>query len=663
MADALQWEYAAELTRSSHCHTEPALGHTEPALDPLSLPLVTLSLPLVTPIHILVTQPALGHTDPRISHTACPRSTARCTARARLSGEESASALPMQIALELHTNTLDSRGYYSHTGRRMTTLGEIALLAALWHSRGYVLISREDNRLAARANRFADSTELTLLRVRCPSTTSRQPAQGQAQEALDVDASSATQEGTRHPGPAPMARRRPAARTQPAKNATGQDLVTAVRQTTPLEDNAEPLLVEGAGVPSADGVYGRVRAANASAGRQVYAHANGCRIFFSDGRTTPHRGWQLRCADQSLYVTRRCYREDPTLCGSWKAHHPSHSPAPTIMYQSTATAPISTASPIAAGTRRVVWPLSPAAVPADHLASLPVGRPLRRRCTGGPRVTVFTFVKDEVDIVSAWVHYHASLFGYTRLHVVDNNSTDGTLEVLAHLASLHGVRLYGAADYQLKGEVMTRLMRQHTSSSDLLIPLDIDEFVVRYDQNDESSGHVDVVGGTRSGKRQGVHRHARGAAGEAKPRPEAISVDGVCSYLRQLPLNSTAYKMNYLIPAVEHDGGYRDAPREAAHAHLSRGVLHRWRLAKTFFSAHLPIPLLDHGSHMGQLGASALITSLCLVHFHTRSEEQVNHYARAVWVHAAYPRRLIPFDFHYKSPSLFQRPAIFASNG
>jgi len=63
------------------------------------------------------------------------------------------------------------------------------------------------------------------------------------------------------------------------------------------------------------------------------------------------------------------------------------------------------------------------------LAGLDHGRPLAPTCPRlGRRVAVFGFGKDEVDVVAAWVHHHASLFGYENLHVVDNHSTDGTWE-------------------------------------------------------------------------------------------------------------------------------------------------------------------------------------------------------------------------------------------
>lgn len=81
--------------------------------------------------------------------------------------------LPAQIAVELHSNMLQADGYDSHRGRRMSTIGELAMLATLWHTRGYVLAHREDNVGAARVNGVADSTELLLLRARCPGSAAR----------------------------------------------------------------------------------------------------------------------------------------------------------------------------------------------------------------------------------------------------------------------------------------------------------------------------------------------------------------------------------------------------------------------------------------------------------------------------------------------------------
>ena len=69
--------------------------------------------------------------------------------------------LPRQILIELHYNTLTevARTYAASYGRRLVSAGELAMLAQLWHTRGYRLIAREDNPQGRMA------TELTLLLV------------------------------------------------------------------------------------------------------------------------------------------------------------------------------------------------------------------------------------------------------------------------------------------------------------------------------------------------------------------------------------------------------------------------------------------------------------------------------------------------------------------
>ena len=466
-------------------------------------------------------------------------------------------ALPTQISLELHANTLDARGFYTHTGRRMTTLGELAMLATLWHTRGYVLASREDNRLAYRANRgVADCTELTLLRVRCSSAAT---AEGSPRAWATVE---------------------------------GRRLLELASPMPMASDSHDSIVVDGAGSPRADGVY--FRAGFDVSGRRIYATRDGlCKIGHrSRNNSNPDfallYGWGLRCSAcptceaHHLYMTRRCMLPHPTQCTWHNRRHHGDPPIPRFVNASIAA----NASTDTRG--QTVWAIAPIPVPAHVLRTLPIGAPLRRPCLSaiGRRVSIFGYVRDEVDIVATWVHYHASLFGYDQLlplvtwptlphrpwprapftpitthvetvcarydhiHLVDNNSTDGTLEVLHHLAHTHGVRLWSARDFRAKGSQITRLMRLHANESELLIPLDIDEFIVLTD---------------------GKHR---------EKTPSLISVEGICAYIDALPLTAKAYKVNRLAPAVHHQGGFRDMPREATHARHEAGVLNKWRLAK-----------------------------------------------------------------------------------
>ena len=68
--------------------------------------------------------------------------------------------LPRQILMELHFNTLTPSGeWHGNVGLRLTSTGELAMLAQLWHTRGYRLVAREDN------PQSSSCTEINLLLV------------------------------------------------------------------------------------------------------------------------------------------------------------------------------------------------------------------------------------------------------------------------------------------------------------------------------------------------------------------------------------------------------------------------------------------------------------------------------------------------------------------
>ena len=91
------------------------------------------------------------------------------------------------------------------------------------------------------------------------------------------------------------------------------------------------------------------------------------------------------------------------------------------------------------------------------------------------RIKLFTMVKNEEDIVEYWIQYHASIFGYNNLYIVDNNSTDNTYNKIQKY-SKYGVHISVENDYSKKGEIMTELIN-NAGTYDIAFPLDIDEFV------------------------------------------------------------------------------------------------------------------------------------------------------------------------------------------
>ena len=184
---------------------------------------------------------------------------------------------------------------------------------------------------------------------------------------------------------------------------------------------------------------------------------------------------------------------------------------------------------------------------------------------------IFSMVKNEVDIVRAWVKYHASLVGLQNLVVLDNHSTDGTREALAQL----NVTTHTVTDYRKKGDYMTDLSRG--ARDELVIPLDIDEFLVLYDY-----------------------------------KTKTISCN-VLSTLLGLPVQPV-YKMNYI--NVKSLAEYSTAPAQA-----TRGTFADYgSCAKSFFHTSKFIGRIDHGSHFPTPYYTP--TPLCLVHYHYRNRNQ-----------------------------------------
>jgi hypothetical protein len=186
-------------------------------------------------------------------------------------------------------------------------------------------------------------------------------------------------------------------------------------------------------------------------------------------------------------------------------------------------------------------------------------------------VKILSIVKNEVDIVRAWVKYHASLVGLKNLVVLDNESTDGTKEALLQT----GVTVISVPDYRLKGQYMTELARK--SPTEMVIPLDIDEFMVVYDK-----------------------------------KTNTISCN-VLSVLVTLP-TVPVYKMNYI--NVKSLGEYNTAPAQATHgSYADYGSF-----AKSFFHMEKFKGQIDHGNHFQT--PYYLQTPICLVHYHYRNKNQ-----------------------------------------
>jgi hypothetical protein len=194
-------------------------------------------------------------------------------------------------------------------------------------------------------------------------------------------------------------------------------------------------------------------------------------------------------------------------------------------------------------------------------------------------VKLFTMVKDEIDIIEEWIIYHGSMFGWKNIHVIDNLSTDGTFQKIQQFS--HLINIYTEPDYRKKGDYMKALIDAHATPDDIVFPIDIDEFIVYYD---------DCI----SIDRQTIH-----------------------AYLQSLP-PAPIYKTNYILPLNTIEGGCPSACKE-----ITRGAYNNnmGDMAKSFFKKKNYSGPIDHGNHIQC--SNYLLTKLCLVHYHERNTEQM----------------------------------------
>lgn len=103
---------------------------------------------------------------------------------------------------------------------------------------------------------------------------------------------------------------------------------------------------------------------------------------------------------------------------------------------------------------------------------------------------VVTFNRDEFELLSDWIQYHAEIFGFENLHIIDHISTTPAIQNLLHFAESMGSHvIYYEGSWQFKGAELSRVMHEVLDtdpSVQTIIPLDVDEFVVGQ-QGDENT--------------------------------------------------------------------------------------------------------------------------------------------------------------------------------
>jgi hypothetical protein len=94
-----------------------------------------------------------------------------------------------------------------------------------------------------------------------------------------------------------------------------------------------------------------------------------------------------------------------------------------------------------------------------------------------PNVTLTLFQKDEYELLSDWLQYHAHMFGLSTIQVVDNMSEGEAVCKLLAMYKLCGVTIIeNTALYKERVAKMSEVLRNQPGK--FLIPLDADEFLV-----------------------------------------------------------------------------------------------------------------------------------------------------------------------------------------
>lgn len=205
-------------------------------------------------------------------------------------------------------------------------------------------------------------------------------------------------------------------------------------------------------------------------------------------------------------------------------------------------------------------------------------------------IKIFTMVKDECDIIEDWILYHGNIFGYHNLYIVDNESGDGTYEIIQKYQE-KGVNVYRHPNYLEKGNIMKELINNNLCT--IAFPLDIDEFIVYY------------------------HKESN-----------KISIDNIVTYLHTLieTDNITAnniglYKCDYIHSKLSTPSkqGYNRAVLECTRGRYDNNRTKN--MTKAFFDTRKWNGNIDHGNHFNTY-SEYIMSNLCLVHYHKRNLQQ-----------------------------------------
>lgn len=95
-------------------------------------------------------------------------------------------------------------------------------------------------------------------------------------------------------------------------------------------------------------------------------------------------------------------------------------------------------------------------------------------------IRIVAMVKNEIELIEDWLKHHGPIAAWWGIHVFDNGSTDGTYEKLLEFKQSHGINVHQHNLFLKKGEVISQFITKYNKQPGVTMPLDADEFVVRW---------------------------------------------------------------------------------------------------------------------------------------------------------------------------------------
>lgn len=122
-----------------------------------------------------------------------------------------------------------------------------------------------------------------------------------------------------------------------------------------------------------------------------------------------------------------------------------------------------------------------------------------RRPSMVPVLKIVLMNKDEWPWIKDWVNYHGALIGFENLYILDGSIENQSINFLAHVRDQYGVNVvFSTANLNELAMQLSRLGREISKSSDFVIKMDTDEFLVA-NTNDPTCQHGSSNNGTVSG--------------------------------------------------------------------------------------------------------------------------------------------------------------------